>query len=211
MEYYQLSSNIIACDNFLPQSKVDQLYVDLLNNRKRFKTSEWEHPYNPPDKKNADEFYSSFCGGFDFWENWGKFSDTIPSIHSLNEIFMHQGLTSFVLQKNIGLYKLLLRPLKYHLHVICYNNGGYFGWHKDASRDTLFTFNLVLSKPDGLEGGDMLFMDDGKIIRIPNTSNMMILFPSFIDHSITPLISKDNKDVSFMAQRFSIQFWTSFL
>ena len=207
MEYYQLSSNIIACDNFLPQSKVDQLYVDLLNNRERFKTSEWERPA----KETTSEFYSSFCGGFDFWEKWGKFSDKLPSIHSLNEMFMHQGLTSFVLQKNIGLYKFLLRPLKYNLHVICYNNGGYYGWHKDASADTLFTFNLVLSKPDGLEGADMLFMDDGKIIRIPSTNNMMLLFPSFTEHSITPLTSKDNKDVSFMAQRFSIQFWTSFL
>jgi hypothetical protein len=50
-------------------------------------------------------------------------------------------------------------------------------------------------------------MDEGKIIEIPNQNNLMVLFPSYINHSITPLKSKDDKDVPFPQQRFSIQYW----
>ena len=53
----------------------------------------------------------------------------------------------------------------------------------------------------------MLFMDDGKIIAVDNQDNYMVCFPSFIPHAIKPVYTEDNKDVSFLEQRFSIQFW----
>ena len=53
-------------------------------------------------------------------------------------------------------------------------------------------------------------MDDGKIITIPNQDNFMVVFPAYISHAITPLCTENNKDVSFLEQRFSIQFWVRF-
>ena len=44
-------------------------------------------------------------------------------------------------------------------------------------------------------------------IEIPNQNNLMVLFPSYINHSITPIKSKHDKDVAFAEQRFSIQYW----
>ena len=37
----------------------------------------------------------------------------------------------------------------------------------------------------------------------------MTLFPSYIPHCISPIYTDDNKDVAFLDQRFSIQFWVS--
>ena len=60
---------------------------------------------------------------------------------------------------------MLNKPRKHNIHVVAYNHGGYYNWHKDSE---MFTFNLVLNQGNSLSGGDMLFMDDGKIITIPN-------------------------------------------
>ena len=110
-------------------------------------------------------------------------------------------------KNNLPIFSFLKRNLEYDIHTICYNNNGYYNWHQDISSGTILTFNLILNKGNKLNGGDMLFMDDGKIIKIPNKNNFMTVFPSFIHHAIIPLKSKDNKDVDFTSQRFSVQFW----
>jgi Rps23 Pro-64 3,4-dihydroxylase Tpa1-like proline 4-hydroxylase len=203
MEYYNLSSNIIACDNFLPEQKVEELYMDFLNNRKFFSTPAW----SGADKGDTKEFYSSKCGGFDFWLSWNKFELECPAIYSLKDWFIHQGLMAYAEKNNLPIFSFLKRNLEYDIHTICYNNNGYYNWHQDISSGTILTFNLILNKGNKLNGGDMLFMDDGKIIKIPNKNNFMTVFPSFIHHAIIPLKSKDNKDVDFTSQRFSVQFW----
>ena len=202
MEYYNLSSNIIACDNFLPQQKVDELYIDFLNNRKSFSTPSWSGD-NKPD---TQEFYSSKCGGFDFWLP-NKLELDCPAIYSLSDWFMHQGLTAYAEKKNLQLFSLLRRKLEYDIHTICYNHDGYYNWHQDSGGRTILTFNLIFTKGNKLSGGDMLFMDGDKIIKVPNKNNFMVVFPSFIYHAINPLKSEDNKDVDFTSQRFSVQFW----
>jgi len=203
MEYYNLSSNIIACDNFLPEQKVEELYMDFLNNRKFFSTPAW----SGADKGDTKEFYSSKCGGFDFWLSWNKFELECPAIYSLKDWFIHQGLMAYAEKNNLPIFSFLKRNLEYDIHTICYNNNGYYNWHQDISSGTILTFNLILNKGNKLNGGDMLFMDDGKIIKIPNKNNFMTVFPSFIHHAIIPLKSKDNKHVDFTSQRFSVQFW----
>ena len=55
----------------------------------------------------------------------------------------------------------------------------------------------------------MFFLDRNDIIEIENKNNFFTIFPSYIPHCVSPLYSKDNKDVSFMEQRFSLQFWIS--
>lgn len=57
MKYYNLSENIIACDNFLPQQKVEELYTDLLNNRSVFQVPKWGYP-NGHNKEVKEELFS---------------------------------------------------------------------------------------------------------------------------------------------------------
>jgi Rps23 Pro-64 3,4-dihydroxylase Tpa1-like proline 4-hydroxylase len=202
MNYNILSPNIIECEDFLPQHKIDLLYVDFLNNRSKFSISSWRNE----DGSSSPQFYNSSCGGFDFW-NWEGFEKDCPAISSMVEWFLHQGLGYFSERNNLQLFTLLKQKVWYDTHVVGYNHGGYYNWHTDAGKGNVFTFNLVLNKSKELEGGDMLFMDGKELIKVKNKNNYMVVFPSFIPHAITPLYTQNKKDVSFTSQRFSVQFW----
>jgi len=204
MRYYNLSENIIACDNFLPIQKVDELYSDLLNNRQVFQPPSWGNGEN-----SNTELFSEKCGGLDFWLNDKTKQDNNSFIESMHKWMMHQGFEYYVKDNGAQVYDFLKRKLEWDIHVISYNNGGYYNWHKDISMSTLFTFNLILNKGNTLKGGDLLFYDR-EIIEIENKNNFLVVFPSYIPHAIKPVYTEDNKDVPFLEQRFSIQFWVRF-
>jgi hypothetical protein len=201
MKYYNLSKNIIACENFLPNQKLEELYSDLLNNRQLFQPPRWIG-----EGVNSTELFSDKCGGLDFWISNKTKENNNSFIESLHKWLMHQGLRYFVRDNGAPIYELLERNLEWNIHVISYNNGGYYNWHKDTAMSTLFTFNLILNKGQSLKGGDLLFYDE-KVIEVKNKNNFFVLFPTYIPHAITPVYTEDRKDVSFLEQRFSIQFW----
>ena len=209
MKYYNLSKNIIACENFLPKNKVEELYTAFLNSRTQFDIPNWSKKNNSNQYQETSEFFSPTCGGFDFWIDWEEAKKCETFITAASRWVLTQGLRHYTSENNLPFFSLLERNVEWNVHVISYNNGGYYGWHKDSSNSNLFTFNLIFNKGNKLKGGNMLFMDEGKIIEVPNEDNFFCVFPSFISHAITPLYSEDNKDVSFLEQRFSLQFWTS--
>ena len=198
MNYEYVSENIIICKNYLPKPMLDLIKIDLLNNRGNFDLPMWSD--------NTKNLFSEKCGGLDYWIDKNK---PVPpnneTIVKLEKWFYHHGLLSFINNHGrLNLFQFLKRPLEHKIHVISYNNGGYYNWHHDTEH---FTFNLVLTEGEELSGGNMLFMDEGRIIEVPNQNNLMILMPSFIEHCVTPLHSKTGKDVPFPQQRFSIQYW----
>ena len=197
MIYEYASKNIITCKNFLPKVMLDKIKIDLLNNRTRFDLPVWS------DK--TKNLFSEKCGGLDYWIKDGEIPPDNEAITSLANWFYHQGFFEFVQnQGRQNAFNFLWKNKKHKIHVISYNDGGYYNWHRDTEH---FTFNLVLNDGDELEGGDMLFMDDNGIVEIPNQNNLMVVMPTYISHSITPLKSKSGKDVAFTQQRFSIQYW----
>tara|TARA_Y100001938_G_C8091324_1_gene435257 strand:+ start:750 stop:1382 length:633 start_codon:yes stop_codon:yes gene_type:complete len=207
MLYRRESNSIISCENFLPKPFVDKLYIDLLNAQSRFGVSNWAT--NEID--DSKEFFSHYCGGFDFWITEPEQTKGVEEIAKLKNWFFHQGLFRFAESERMSNYSVLTRKCKHHIHVVAYNNGGYYNWHKDMTNGNIFTFNLILNKgTEKLKGGDMLFMDDGERVQISNQNNLMVVFPTHVDHAITPIVSENNKDVAFAEQRFSIQFWVHF-
>ena len=50
MKYYNLSKNIIACENFLNPQNVDEIFVDFLNNRNRFNIPNWSYSNDLKEK-----------------------------------------------------------------------------------------------------------------------------------------------------------------
>tara|TARA_R100001460_G_scaffold7395_1_gene18896 strand:- start:3764 stop:4402 length:639 start_codon:yes stop_codon:yes gene_type:complete len=203
MKYYNLSENIIACDNFLPQQQVDELYSDILNSRKMFQIPNWSNKDGV-----TKELFSSSCGGLDFWLDNRTIENNNTFIEGLHKWILHQGLFYHTDKHASPVFEFLKRDLIWNIHVISYNNGGYYNWHKDNPNKNIFTFNLILNKGDSLQGGDMLFYDN-KNIEVKNRNNFMVVFPSYIPHAITPLYSENKQDVPFLEQRFSIQFWVS--
>ena len=215
MKYYNLSKNIIACDNFLNTQNVDEIFTDFLNNRNRFNISSWD--YSNKSKKEVIDVHktmTSKCGGLDFWIEWETAKNENSFIGLLENWFFSEGFYFYINKDNYSVFQFLLdntNRLFWHIHVVSYNNKGFYNWHKDTSPKNLFTFNLVLQKSKKLKGGNMLFMDQNKIIEVENKDNFMVVFPSFVPHAITPLYSENDEDVSFLEQRFSVQFWVGLL
>ena len=198
MNYEYVSENIIICKNFLPNNMLQKIKIDLLNNRNRFDIPNWSD-----DKVHL---LSSKCGGLDYWIRNGESTENNEAICELEDWFYHQGFFQFIQHSGrLNAFHFLRKTKQHNIHVISYNNGGYYNWHPDSE---FFTFNLVLNEGDELKGGDMLFMDENRIVEIPNQNNLMIVFPTYIHHAITPIKSKSGKDVPFPQQRFSIQYWT---
>ena len=206
MNYYNLSHSVIACENYLPNNLTDNIYTDFLNSRGNFNTPNWGN-------RGKRQSNSSDCEALDYWISYKDNTEYNTNIKKLIEWFLHQGFSSYVEKNGCSMYNFLtlagrgVRDLSWDIHVISYNNNGYYNWHTDCSKNNLFTFNLILNKSDKLIGGDMMFMEDGEIIKVKNKNNFMVVFPSYIPHAITPLHTVDNKNVSFLEQRFSVQFW----
>ncbi len=215
MKYYNLSKNIIACENFLNPQNVDEIFVDFLNNRNRFNIPNWSYSNDLKEEDiNVDTTITSKCGGLDFWVEWETVKKENSFIGLLKNWFFSDGFYFYINKDNFSVYQFLLNNtnrLFWNIHVVSYNNKGFYNWHKDTTPKNLFTFNLILQKSKKLKGGNMLFMDENKTIEVENKDNFLVVFPSFIPHAITPLCSENNKDVSFLEQRFSIQFWVGLL
>ena len=215
MKYYNLSKNIIACENFLNPQNVDEIFVDFLNNRNRFNIPNWSYSNDLKEEDiNVDTTITSKCGGLDFWVEWETVKKENSFIGLLKNWFFSDGFYFYINKDNFSVYQYLLNNtnrLFWNIHVVSYNNKGFYNWHKDTTPKNLFTFNLILQKSKKLKGGNMLFMDENKTIEVENKDNFLVVFPSFIPHAITPLCSENNKDVSFLEQRFSIQFWVGLL
>ena len=199
------TNNIITCEDFLPQKEIDFIYMDLLNLRKFFEEESWE--YSEGNKTNLP---IRNCGGKGLVINDKEEEkrSKCPHIFNLKERFFSPGIMFFIdSMKNNTIFNLLpISRLKWHIHIVSYSNGGYYDWHQDTGNDTLFTFNLVLSKSPSMKGGDFLFNDE-KIIKIENRHNSLCIFPSYIPHAVTKITIDEEKSTSFLEQRFSIQYW----
>lgn len=205
MRYSYASENIIMCDDFLPPHILQNIKSDLHRNINSFGEPEWSGINKATQKLERFSTYNKNCGGYDYWINFGESPESNKNILDLESRFYHQGFFTFLeSQGRDNVFKFLKKNKTHAIHVVSYNNNGYYDWHADTQ---FFTFNLIINESDELSGGDMLFMDEGRTIEISSRNNLMVVFPSYIHHAITPIRSKSGKDVPFTQQRFSIQYW----
>jgi PKHD-type hydroxylase len=77
------------------------------------------------------------------------------------------------------------------LQVASYTNGGHYDWHMDIGKGPTSTrklgISLQLSESNDYEGGDLEFRGGGAPPVAPRTIGTMIVFPSFMQHRITPV------------------------
>lgn len=211
MKYEFISDNVIKCDNFLPPDKVNFIYADLLNTRKHFGIPHWSGSNRKDPEVQA---FSQNCGNTDYWIDADK-PETIKAdnIKQLHKFFFQQGLSLFIQESGRKtIYDMLyVYPLVWSIHVTAYNKGAYYNWHKDSHmtykglRANMFTFNYMLkSNNSSLQGGNLLVRDNGEH-EIESKHNQLVIFPGFVPHAVTPI--QTEKEVSFLEQRFSIQYW----
>ncbi|WP_439137896.1 2OG-Fe(II) oxygenase [Roseicyclus sp.] len=78
---------------------------------------------------------------------------------------------------------------------------GHFGWHSDVGEGRLaerrkLTIVVQLSEPDAYRGGDLEVMPGANIIAADRTRGTATLFPSFVLHRVTPVMTGERHSLT---------------
>jgi PKHD-type hydroxylase len=79
-----------------------------------------------------------------------------------------------------------------------YGGGGHYDWHTDVGpmmANRKVSVVLQLTKPDEYEGGNLQLNGGNGVIEAPKDFNTMIIFPSFMLHRVTPVITGTRKSL----------------
>jgi len=77
-------------------------------------------------------------------------------------------------------------------YSIYYDNGGHYNWHSDIGLQTNYrkiSMSLQLSTPEEYKGGKLEFNLGSNIIEANNQVGSLTLFPSYLLHRVTPVVS----------------------
>ena len=79
-------------------------------------------------------------------------------------------------------------------YTVYNGNGGHYTWHLDRARDISnsprkLSLVLQLSDPSEYEGGDLQFLDGHEPTTLEKKKGMVVAFPSFVLHRVTPVTS----------------------
>lgn len=154
--------------------------------------------------------------GFDGGSAQDKYGNFLKqnSVLALQDIYNYQSNVSYILQYMIALYnredlaKLAIHDLGYYFRLYLKAATHYFklqyyednDGYKSHTDETVFSASLFLHKdPKNFTGGDFVF--DEYDYTISCDTNKMIMFPSTVKHSVTPVIMLDDTP---MTGRYSI-------
>jgi PKHD-type hydroxylase len=80
-----------------------------------------------------------------------------------------------------------------------YGGGGHYGWHMDIGPHPInhrkISITIQLSDPNDYEGGDLELWAGVGQVKAPRLKGCAVLFPSFILHRVTPVISGTRKSL----------------
>lgn len=112
----------------------------------------------------------------------------IPLDDSTEPLYRKIMLISQVVNKD---YRFDIDGIPHPLQLIHYKDGGHYSWHCD---NNFMKFNrrkisvvVTLSDPSTFEGGDLILNTDGRKFTMDKEQGMVVTFPSFILHKVTPV------------------------
>lgn len=115
----------------------------------------------------------------------------------LVELYNREDLTDSIMSDLGYYYRLYRKARTYYFKLQYYETNDGYRTHED---ETVFTSSLFLFKdPKNFTGGDFVFDEYDYVI--PCELNKMIIFPSVLKHSVTPVIMLDDRP---MTGRYSI-------
>ena len=113
-----------------------------------------------------------------------------PIIHKLAQL---------AIQVNQQRYAFDLSGIYEPLQIAQYDSNDFFDWHTDFSNGQASTrklsLSVQLSEPSSYEGGDLQFKINTNEIKAPKSLGTVVIFPSFIQHRVTPIISGVRKSL----------------
>lgn len=117
--------------------------------------------------------------------------------------FIFKQISDCVLEANRELFKIDIYGFTESLQFTEYEGAGtHYDWHPDIGADKnkrKLSIVIQLSDENDYEGGDLM-INSGVVQKAPRERGNIIIFPSFLLHKVTPLIS---------GNRYSIVSWVS--
>ncbi len=102
-------------------------------------------------------------------------------------------LAQLTTQINQQRYHFDLMGFYESIQIAEYGKGDFFDWHADfgngSTSNRKLSLSVQLSDPEEYKGGNLQFMAHKKGVDAPRTKGTVIIFPSFVLHQVTPIIS----------------------
>ena len=119
--------------------------------------------------------------------------------HDDNSSWLYDRIQTMVLEANqIWQFQLnsIIDSIQYTEY---YDNGGHYGWHMDIGPHPInhrkISVTIQLSDPDEYEGGDLELWTGIGQVQAPRSQGCAVLFPSFMQHRITPVTKGTRKSL----------------
>jgi PKHD-type hydroxylase len=111
--------------------------------------------------------------------------------HDDNSFWLYDKIQTMVLEANQVFQFQLNSIIDSIQYTEYYDNGGHYGWHMDIGPYPInhrkISITIQLSDPDEYEGGDLELWTGIGQISAPRSQGCAVLFPSFMQHRITPV------------------------
>ena len=105
--------------------------------------------------------------------------------------WIYNKLAGLAMNCNNERYWFDILGFHHELQLTRYSEGDFFDWHLDFGAGEIsarkLSITMQLSDPDDYEGGDLQFMINQKVVNAPREKGTIIVFPSFINHRVTPI------------------------
>jgi PKHD-type hydroxylase len=113
--------------------------------------------------------------------------------------WLYDKIGDFVLQANDEMWNFDLNGYHDHFQYTTYHGGGgHYDWHIDCGPNMAnrkISVVVQLSDPTEYTGGDLNLNAGNGILEAPKLKNTVILFPSFLLHRVTPVITGTRKSL----------------
>lgn len=173
---------VLTRDNFLSKTQCDKL-IEYFNSKK------------PQDSKLAGDYTEEVLNK--------KVRNNKEVIYE--EKMLQDKLKMVFELANVAAYNYDIQEIE-EIKLLSYDKGGKYKWHTDVGSKETSTRKLTaivqLSNEKDYEGGVLEFgitdEDGDNNLRATNKQGSIIVFPSFLSHRITPLVS---------GKRYSLLTW----
>jgi len=114
-------------------------------------------------------------------------------VSSEESMWLYDKISDMVLEANAAMWEFDL--LGYHdsfQYTTYYGGGGHYDWHTDVGpgmANRKVSVVVQLSDPTDYTGGDLNLNGGGGILTAPREKNTVIVFPSFVLHRVTPVLT----------------------
>lgn len=154
-----------------------------------FQTAEIQHLMKQWSEQEADDAVMS--SGSDNEKGQLRKSTVQFLDNDTTNRWVYDKLAMVVQQANMQSYGFDLQGFKEQLQLTRYSTGDHFQWHMDFGPREIshrkLSITVQLSDPADYEGGDLLFRANDKEIPAPRTQGTVVVFPSFVQHRVTPI------------------------